>query len=1108
MEQLIKWFSRNHVAANFLMGIVVILGVMTWGTLKTEIFPETAIDTISVTVVFPNATPEEVEKGICVPIEEAIQDVDGIERITSVASQGLGTVNIEVSTGYETRNVMDDVKTRVDAIQNLAEEAEEPILEELVIKAQVLSVAVSADTDERTLRKISERVRDQLLAYEMPEPERPFPLNILNALLNRPPAKVTQAEIAGARDYEISIEISEDTLREYGMTFDQVSRAVRASSLDLPGGSVKTKAGEILIRTEQRRYSAPEFGKITVVTREDGSRVLLRDIANIIDGFEDKDLISRFDNRPAMLINVYRVGNQDTLRVAEATKAFLREEAPRILPGGANVEIWRDDSIYLDGRMKLLKKNGFFGLLLVFLVLALFLRPSLALLVSIGIPVSFAGAILMMPYTGISLNMISLFAFILVLGIVVDDAIVVGENVYRRIREGEHPKLAAPRGTHEVGVVVIFGVLTTAFAFTPMLGLSGVSGKIWPNIPLIVIPTLMFSLVQSKLILPAHLSMLKPYDPEAKVGPILRFQRVFSRGLERFVEKFYRPALDVCLKNRYVTLSAFFSLLVVVMALMGTGWVKFEFFPDVEADVVSAKVTMAAGVPFESTERAVTQIEEAANRIAREYKTKNGESIVRHMLTSVGTQPFQTGNNVGGPPVETHLGEVTLELQPAQGRNLTGAEISSIWREEAGDIPGVVELTFQAQAAGGGNAIDLEITGDNLERLEIAASEVKEALANYEGVIDISSSNRDGKRELKLDILPSAEALGLRLEDVARQTRQGFYGEEIQRLQRGRDEVKVFVRYPEEERTSLSNIDNMKIRTASGAEVPFDEVATASYGRSYASIHRADRRRAVIITADIDKSTGANANQVVAALTREASDPGPLQKKIAEKAGQDAVPDEDGVLTRIDKQYPGVTYKFQGEQKDQAESVTEMGQKFLLALMAMYVLMAIPLKSYLQPAIIMSVIPFGLVGAVLGHVFMGLEMSIMSMCGIVALAGVVVNDSLVLVDYVNRKLQEGHDVVDAAREAGVARFRPILLTSMTTFAGLTPMLLETDIQGRFLIPMAVSLAFGVLFATAITLILIPAVYLILHDITGHAHKRPGEVDEAELEAASAPVESA
>ncbi|MFT5466837.1 MAG: multidrug efflux pump subunit AcrB [Verrucomicrobiales bacterium] len=1074
MEGIIQWFSKNHVAANSLMVIIALLGLGTWFGQKTEIFPETSIDVVAVTVPFPNATPEEVEKGVIIPIEEAIQDLDGIDHLRSTAAPSQGVVTIEVKSGYDIRTLMSDVKTRIDAVQNLAEEAEEPSLEELVIKAQVMSIAVSAKTDEKTLRRLSERVRDGLLAY------------------NDGPSKVTQASLAGVRDYEISIEVSESTLRDFGLTFDQVSAAVRASSLDLPSGSIQTTSGEVLIRTEQKRYTAREFETITVVTREDGSRVSLGDIAEIRDGFEEHSLESRFDNRPAMLINVYRVGDQDTLKIAQSVRDYVYKVAPKELPDRVRLEIWRDDSVFLDGRMKLLGRNAIFGLILVFIVLALFLRPSLALLVTIGIPVSFAGAIMVMPYTGVSINMISLFAFILVLGIVVDDAIVIGENVYSRIRKGEHPKLAAPRGTHEVGVVVIFGVLTTIVAFTPMLGLSGVSGKIWPNIPLIVIPTLLFSLVQSKLILPSHLSCLRPYDPDHKPGRIIRFQQVFSGGLERFVDRFYRPVLSACLRMRYPVLLGFVCIFALVITAIKTGWVGFVFFPKVEADIITAKVTMPIGVPFETTAAAVARLENAADELKEKYKDNSGNPIVRHMLASVGQQPFQISfNSVGGPPRASHVGEVTIELQSATNRKLTGSEVISIWRELTGPIPGAVELTYSADAAGGGNAIDLEITGTNLEALEAAAEEVKTALGEFDGVKDIASSNRAGNRELKLEILPSAEALDLRLEDVSRQTRQGFYGDEIQRLQRGRDEVRVFVRYPRDERASLTDLDNIKIRTKDGAEVPFSEVASATLGRSYATIQRSDRRRAIKITADLDKNTKTTANQVVESITRKDGLPGLFERIGILFGAEPAEKKPEGILTKLP---PGVLYAFQGEQKDQRQTLGEMGMKALIALLAMYVLMAIPLRSYVQPLIVMSVIPFGLVGAVFGHIIMGYDMSIMSMCGIVALAGVVVNDSLVLVDYVNRKRAQGNDIIKAATEAGAARFRPILLTSLTTFAGLTPMLLETDIQGKFLVPMAVSLAFGIIFATTITLILIPLVYLVLHDIIGH-HRAPGHVHE-------------
>ncbi|MEX2581177.1 MAG: efflux RND transporter permease subunit [Verrucomicrobiales bacterium] len=1070
---IIYWFSRNHVAANFLMLMIVVIGIGTWPKLKKEIFPETSVNSVNINVPFPTATPEEVEKGIVIPIEEAIQDVDGIDTIRSTATQGAGNILVEVANAYDVREVMDDIKTRVDAVQNLAEEAEEPVLEEVLIKAQVMSIAVSADAGEKTLRAIAERVRADLLAYR------------------GGPSSVTQAVLAGVRDYEISIEVSEQTLRQYGITFDQVAAAVRRASLDLPGGSVRTESGEVLLRTEARRYNAEEFRPIPVVTRPDGSTVTLGQLATIRDEFEEDLIETRFDGESAILINVFRVGNEDTIKVAETVKEFVYEAAPATLPEGVRLEIWKDDSLYLSGRLELLAKNGLFGLVLVTIVLTLFLRPSLALLVSLGIPVSFAGAIALMPYTGISLNMISLFAFILVLGIVVDDAIVVGENVYSRMRRGEHPRDAAPRGTREVGIVVVFGILTTAMAFTPMLGLSGVSGKIWPNIPLVVIPTLLFSLIQSKLILPSHLALLKPLDPDREPGPVIRFQHLFARGLENFVERFYRPVLRVALAHRYLVLVCFVSLLIVTVGTVTSGWIKFVFFPDVETDVTVSKLTMPQGVSFEKTAEAIGLIEERAFELNEHFKMNNGDGVVRHMLASVGTQPLVQGMGAGGgQPKGSNLGEVTLELGPAADRDFTGAEVVSKWRELVGPIPGAVELTFATESAAGGNAIDLELVGSDLEQLEAATEDVKAALESFVGVIDIGDSDVEGKRELKLDILPQGKLLGLRLEDIARQVRQGFYGEEIQRLQRGKNEVKVFVRYPRSERASIADLENIKIRTPEGAEVPFSEVATASFGRANATIRRTDQQRAVQVTADVDEARGANANEVVRSLTRGGEARNffkrwrtNLANWFRARAGEPPPPEpEKGALVEIEETYPGVRYSFEGEQKDQAQSMEEMGQKALLALLGMYILMAIPLRSYVQPMIIMSVVPFGLVGAVIGHILMGFNFSIMSMCGVVALAGVVVNDSLVLVDYVNRKVAAGQSLHDAAREAGAARFRPILLTSLTTFAGLTPMLLETDIQAKFLIPMAVSLSFGILFATFITLLLVPCLYLVLEDV--------------------------
>ena len=743
--------------------------------------------------------------------------------------------------------------------------------------------------------------------------------------------------------------------------------------------------------------------------------------------------------------------------MAAAVKKFIAEDAPLLFPEGVSFEIWKDDSKYLSGRLDLLGRNAIFGFILVLIVLSLFLRPVLAFLVALGIPASFMGALMLMPWLGVSINMISLFAFILVLGIVVDDAIIVGENVYERISRGEDPKHAAPAGTHEVGVVVIFGVLTTMMAFTPMLGLSGVSGKIWPNIPLVVIPTLAWSLLQSKFVLPAHLALLRRHDPNKRTLSDKLLGGV-DRTLKAFIERVYQPVLNLAMRWRYVTTCLFLALLVTVGGLVGTGWIKFNFFPDVEADVVIARLRLADGVAFETTRDAVRKIEAASNRLNQEYLEKHGASVIRNTLASAGVQPFLNGfEALAGAPKGDHLGEVTIELIDGADRQMSGIEIASRWRELTGPIPGALELAFQTQGAGGGNAIDLELTGTDIVELEKASEFVKTALAGYQGVIDIADNNNPGQRELKLGIKPAGEILGLRLMDVSRQVRQAFYGDETQRLQRGRDEVKVMVRYPEAERRSLQNLTDMKIRAADGSEVPFHEVAEVKMGRSASAIRRADRRRAISITADIDKAVpGANANEVVASLNAE-------------------------VLPKMKERFPGVSYGFEGEQKDQRQSVQEIGQKALLALLGIYVLLAIPLRSYFQPLIVMSVIPFGLVGAALGHVGMGLNLSIMSMCGIVALAGIVVNDSLVMVEFVNRERALGHDAHDAAIKAGMRRFRPILLTSVTTFVGIMPMVFETDLQARFLIPMAVSLGFGILFATFITLLLVPVIYLIMED---------------------------
>ncbi len=1072
MKGTVEWFCKNQVAANFLMWALLLMGWLGWFKLQKEIFPDLQLNVVNVMVPYPNAAPEEVEKGVCIPIEEAVQGLDGIKMVQSLAGESFGNVSIEVKPGFDVRNVMADIKTRVDGIDNFAEKAEKPVVDELLVKNQVLSIAISADTDQAALQKIAEKVRDDLLVYQLP-PATDLWTKIKRGFYDAVSgeAKISQISIAGTRNYEISIEVSENTLRAQGMTLESVANAVRLTSFDLPAGSVRTDAGEVLIRTQGKRYTAHDFASVTVLTRPDGSVVKLSDIAKIKDGFEDKDIFTRFDGQPGIVVNVYRTGDEDTLRIVELVYEYIKE-SPRLLPDGVKLQLWHDLSVYLRSRMDLMFSNGFQGFILVVITLGLFLEPRLAWYVSLGIPVSVAGGLLLMPYADVSINMISLFAFILVLGVVVDDAIVIGENVYHRMSQGEPPHLAAPRGTNEVAMIVIFGVLVTVCAFLPMFGVGGVSGKIWRNIPWVVVPVLLISTIESKLILPAHLATLKVRKRE-DMGRFMRFQTAISDALDRIAENHYRPLVQWCVHWRYSVFSIFLAAFIVTVGVVASGTVKFLFMPEVEGDIITARLTLPEGVPVTTTFQAVAQLEEGARKLGETQRAKDGSSIIKHTMATVGDQPFKTMfqlARLGG--TATHFGEVTLELVPGHDRDVTCAQLVSEWRDLAGPIPGAVELTFKSAMERGGIAIDLELSGENLDELRTATEFVKSELAKYKGVIDIADTDHEGKREMKLSILPQAETLGLRLGDVSNQVRQAFYGEEAQRLQRGRDEVKVMVRYPKEERLSVQNLADMKIRTRDGSQVPFSEVAAADYGRAYSSIKRADGRRAINVTADVDLNVpGANANEVVAAL-------------------------RVGVLSKMAAKFPGVRHRFQGEQNDQNESLHDLIVGGILSLFGIFILLAVPLKSYSQPLIVMSVIPFGIVGAVFGHIVMGLNLSIMSMCGIIALSGMVVNESLVLTDRVNRFRLEGLTLEEAAWRAGVSRFRSIMATSVTTFVGLLPIMSETDIQALFLVPMSVALGFGGLFSTFITLLLVPGIYVMLEDLRALLGMKPGVAAES------------
>jgi multidrug efflux pump subunit AcrB len=1087
---IIHWFVDNSVAANVLMILIIAAGLISLLTIRQEVFPEFSTDTITVSVVYPGATPAEIEESIATKIEEAIQGVDGIKRLSSRSNEGSGVVTVEVDDGAELRTVLDDVKTRVDAIDTFPEEAEKPIIQEVLIRNQVMNVAIVADTDERTLRELGDRVRDEISSLP----------------------GITQVDLVNVRSFEISVELSEPTLQRYGLSFDQVAQAIRRSSLDLPGGSIKTDGGEILLRGIGQAYTGDDFKRIVLLTRADGTRLLLGDVATVVDGFTNVDQYANFDGLPSSMVKVYRVGDEDAIRVADQVQRYV-ESAEGWLPKGVSLTIWDDSSDILRQRRDLLLKNGVSGLALVVLVLTLFLRLRLALWVSLGIPISFLGALALLPTLGVTINMISLFAFIVVLGIVVDDAIVVGENIYTHYQRHHDGVRAAVEGTREVAVPVTFGVLTTVAAFIPMLSIPGIIGKIFGVIPAVVIPVLLFSLAESKLILPAHLRHLKGRGGESGwshrivamvVGalflllldlfmtnvagihlptivyvaiPVLiavlivsRYQQQIGQALERFIQKRYRPLLGLTTRYRYVTVAGGVVTVMLTVALVAGGRVKIMLFPPVEADSVVARVDMPLGTPVDVTESAIAQLEGAADRLQGELEGETPEGtppVFQHRLSSVGYQPSlaEGGGPVGGLDGNfngAHLGEISIELSGSENRSISSTEVSRRWRELTGPIAGANKLSFDASLFNAGAPIDIQLSSPDVDELEQVADELKLELAEFAGVSEIADSYDVGKPELRVRIKPEGESLGLSQLELARQVRQSFYGEEAQRIQRGRDEIKVMVRYPEDERRSLGDFERMRVRLPDGTEVPLLRVADVERGRGFSTIRRVDRRRVINVTADVDVDI-ANANEILATVTAD-------------------------ILPSILAAHPRVTWSLEGEQKEQRDSNRGMLRGFMLALIAIYAMMAIPFRSYIHPAVVITAVPFGLVGAVWGHILMGEPLSRLSFIGMIALLGVVVNDSLVMVDYVNRRRREGMPMYAAIMEAGPARFRAILLTSLTTFAGLLPMLLERSLQAQFLVPLAISLAFGVLFATVVTLFIVPSSYLVLEDVVALARR--------------------
>ena len=1046
---MIAWFTRNGVAANLVMLILVIGGIASYLTVKRELFPQFSLDIVTIRVPYLGASPEEVEESVIIRIEEAIQSIDGIKEISSVAQEGYGSVTATVEKGYELAKVKDEIKTRVDAITTFPVDTERPIVDEPLIPKEVIRISVFGDASEREIKKIADRIRNELVEFD----------------------GISQAEVQGVRDYEISIEVSENTLRNYNLTFDQVVQAVRGGSVDLPGGLIKAEGGEISLRTNEQAYIGTDFSEIILLTNPDGGKIRLGDIATVRDGFSEQDIITKFNGKLAAIILVKEVGSENPLEISELVYDYVENASETWMPDGVELEAWSDSSFYLQGRIDMLLENGIIGFLLVLVTLAIFLRPSLALFVAIGIPVSFLATIAIAPALGITINLLSLFAFILVLGIVVDDAIVVGESVFTEFQTNGHGVESAVKGAERVSMPVTFAIITTAVAFIPVFFLPGMVGKFMYVIPIVVIPTLLFSLVQSKLVLPYHLTLCHVGDREGreKLNPISKLQRRFSDGMERFIQNVYMPILDKALSFRWLTLSLFLFALATSIALVAFGAIRFVFFPNVPSDYIFLELKMAEGTPLPETQKAMERIDRAIDEISTEQIDQGSIDPVRNKSVFIGYSVVSGGPGPASMSSGANVGSIIIELSKAELRDSNADEIARIWREKVGEIPGARKLNFLSSASGPvGLPVDIRLTGRNFGDLKAASMEIQEELKQFEGLLDIRDTYSEGKRELKVTLKDDARPLGLTAGDLGRQIRYAFYGAEAQRVQRDKEDVRVMIRYPKDERESLGNLESMRIVAPNGSRIPISEIADIEYGTGYPSISRLNRKRIINVQADADKAV-ANSDDISSSLYGKF--PG----------------DPDSILGRVLQKYPGVASVKGGEAKDMEESAPAIIGGMLLVLVMIYALLAIPFKSYLQPLIVISVIPFGIGGAIYGHLinFQNLgtpqDMSLLSLLGIIAMSGVVVNDSLVLVDRVNRLRNQGMSVFDAVHVGGSQRFRAIILTSITTFVGLVPILMEKSLQAQFLIPMATSLAFGVLFATFITLLLVPCTYLILED---------------------------
>lgn len=1013
----IAWMARNSIAANLLMLLLLGGGIWSAFAIQKEVFPQFQLDIVEVAVGYPGAAPEEVEQGILRPIEEAVRGVEGIREVTSEAREGRGEVLIELVGGEDRMKVLQDVDQAVSRIRTFPDQIEQPEVRLQSRQQEVMQVAIYGPIDVWALRKLAEQLRDQLQSKE----------------------QITQVELRRVPAYVTHVEIPRQRLREYGLTLPDVAQIIRTSSQDVAAGSVQTTAGEILLRVKARKQWAEEFAGIEIVAGRDGPMVTLGDIATIRDGFEEVGFHSQFSQTPSVELDIYRVGSQSPMDVAEAVQETM-EEFETALPPGVKWRIDSNNAEEFRRRLMLVAENAAMAVVIVLVILSLFLEFRLAFWVMMGMAVSFIGGVLLLPAAGVSINMISLFGFLVVLGIVVDDAVVVGENVYEKRQTLKDHEAAAVEGTQEVSGPVTFSILTNIVAFVPLLFIPGETGKFWGPLPVVVIIVLALSLVESLFILPAHLAHARDAgrNPNSIGARLHHLQQRFSQAFNRLVEFFYRPILILSLRHRYVTASLALALFVVIGGYATSAHMGLILMPEVSADEIEAGVRMPVGTTQDQAAKIADTVTQASIKM---FEAHNLYEVAEGIKTNVRGQSFI---------------DVEIVMKPPDQRDMTANEVIDLWREHIGDLPGVNQVTFEAERGPGGHRrdISIDLSHSDIEVLEQAATAFVERVELYSNARDVNDNYNKGKTQYDFRLRPEGRSLGLTDEELGEQLRGAFFGSLALRLIRGTNETEVRVKLPEEQREDIHSLEDLIIRTPSGAEVPLLDVAEVEETLAFRSINRRDGRRTISVSMDVEPKRAAT--QVIEAL-------------------------QNSELPKLREDFPGITWSFEGSDAEMRQATASLWGSFGLALAVIYSLLAIAFKGYVQPLIVLVAIPFGVVGAIIGHIMLGYDLSLVSLMGVIALSGVVINDSLIMIDYANRH-RKNQSAFDAISQAGLRRFRPILLTTLTTFGGLMPLIFEDSLQAQYIIPMAISLGFGILFATAIILVLVPCLYLILEDI--------------------------